>query len=954
MLLTINGASQNTAKHHSLFLLYWAFMYSQSLFRPLCFLLSDLCPPLVMIGLLVPFCLHSADSLVVSIPEGIDRIGYEEVQKKQRVLFDRDGTYDIAQLLSDTEVPWQVYTPKIHRGAEYYGWTKTAFRNDGSKPRHDYLFFSALAQIASVYLVRETGMEAEVRGRELQSIPGLKGAMALYLAPQESVTIYYRGRFSNFNESNTMYSTHLVKDSYIMQRRTNDFGRVYLYLGVLLCLLVFSGLLLLFFRQYVLIFFGTMLIGFAGYFYFSFAMTGILPSLSSYEIPTKVNLSVPIIYLGISGFIVNYLDVRKRFPQLYPWYLLTSACVVMISLAFAIPAFRTNTFVKYVNIAALFWAFFTIAFVVIAARKGGRSVLILLISFGVLFVAAAVFIVGIVLNLAVDLRYFFMWSTLALSIMILYGIYDKLTAGIRENQRLTDQQRFRTRFFANITHEFRTPLTLILGPIKQLLEKSKDSSERELLAIADRNARRQLHLVNQILDLSRTEASRSILEAMPVDLVLLLRRLTTTYDSLATQREISLAFTTESSELVVYAEAAKLETILYNLLTNAFKFTPRGGAITVLLEASEDTAFITVRDTGNGIPSNALPFVFNRFYTDTTNAEAPVDSSGIGLALSRELVLLHGGTIEVSSEPKVRTDFRIGLPYQQGLEAVSLVNNNEEIDPLLMGDFEDLEEEVPPGKASPEKAPLVLIVEDNADMRTYLSRGLEGTYRVCTAPNGREGVELARRLTPDLVVSDIMMPEMNGFELCLDLKTEITTSHIPVILLTARSASRDRLHGLDTGADDYLVKPFEVKELLARTRNLIRSREQLRELFASSIVLKPSEVTATPVDRQFLTAAIQAVEDHIDDESFDIDQLAQQLAMSRTSLNRKFRALINQSSNHFIRGVRLERAADLLLKTDDTVAIIADKTGFGSATYFIKSFREKFGTTPGGYRKEEE
>ena len=249
---------------------------------------------------------------------------------------------------------------------------------------------------------------------------------------------------------------------------------------------------------------------------------------------------------------------------------------------------------------------------------------------------------------------------------------------------------------------------------------------------------------------------------------------------------------------------------------------------------------------------------------------------------------------------------------------------------------------------------MIVVVEDNPDLQRYLTTSLSPHYRVQVAANGREGLTLIEQVMPHLVISDVMMPEMDGFEMCGLLKSRLAISHIPVILLTARSTSEDRVAGLNTGADDYLTKPFLQKELLARTRNLIESRKLLRERFAASITLKPEEVTTTSVDQEFLQAAMKAVEKNIDKEDFKVDALARELAMSRTSLNRKFRALLDQSTNQFIQNVRLERAADLLQKQDLTVSEIAMETGFSSTGYFIRCFRDKFGETPGGFRKGKE
>lgn len=909
-----------------------------------------------MVVLCLPTALKSADSLVVNISEGVDRLAPNEIMGSHYILFDPEGQYAFEQVQQLRITSWDTYEPRYLEGEEFYLWTKTHYRNTGNRPRYDYLVFSDFSESAWAYVVRDGKTEPVLAGSDIRALPGLNASIPLFLAPGETVTVYYRANFSGKRWSWVLYKTTLVNADKAVYRRAGDFGSVYLYLGILFALLIFSVLLYYAFRGRSVLYFALFLAGFGGYFYDLYNITGLLSAYGSLLGNSKMSPFVPLILIGLGGFIYHYLELSIRYPKTAVFYLVTIVLSAGFSLGNILLRSTEDYMMQTGNLFILLLAILTIVLTALAARKGGRPELILLLSFGIVFLVCVVYVLDISFGLLnFNLREGFMWSSLAVAAVIFYGIYDKLTAGIRENQRLNDQHQFRTRFFANITHEFRTPLTLILGPIKQLLQRSDDPADRKLLAIADRNAQRQLHLVNQILDLSRTEASRAILEAAPTDLVPLLRRITHTYDSLARQREIRLDFVSELSSLIVYAEAAKLETVLYNLLSNAFKFTPTDGSIIVSLSAARETAEISVRDTGHGIPAAKLPFVFNRFYTDDTNVEEPIDATGIGLALSRELVLLHGGTIDVISVPGVQTEFRVGLPYTPGLREPEGPHFTEEKIEFVDADLIPTPVTAEQGETlGPHKAPLILVVEDNADMRTYISMGLEGEYRVRTAPNGRAGLELAHQLMPDLIISDVMMPEMNGFELCLDLKTDIATSHIPVILLTARSASRDRLHGLDTGADDYLLKPFETKELLARARNLIKSRKALRERFSNSIALKPTEVTATPVDQQFLTAALRVIEDNIGNEAFGIDQLALEMTMSRTSLNRKFRALIDQSSNQFIRGIRLERAADLLLKTDDTVAIIAGETGFGSATYFIKSFREKFGMTPGAFRKKKE
>ncbi len=529
-------------------------------------------------------------------------------------------------------------------------------------------------------------------------------------------------------------------------------------------------------------------------------------------------------------------------------------------------------------------------------------------------------------------------------------------------ERIEEVDRLKSRFFANISHEFRTPLTLIQGPIEGLLERASDSRSVQQLSMMRRNANVLLQLINQLLDLSKLEAGVMKLRAYRIDIVPLVKGIAYSFESSAGIRGITLRVESGEGEIEAYVDREKVERIVGNLLSNAFKFTPEGGSVicTVLRIGSHATE-IRVTDTGVGIPAEELPRVFDRFYQVDSSQTRHYEGSGIGLALVKELVELHHGTVDVKSELGKGTEFTVRLPL--GRDHLK----DEEIipDPRMVSDREaDLESTpgFPPRTvlspkanrqsrpASP-SAPVVLIVEDNADVRFYIKDNLPGTYHILEAQDGMEGVQVAQQSIPDLIISDVMMPKMDGFALCKRLKSDERTSHIPIILLTARAAIENKIEGLETGADDYLIKPFEPKELVTRVKNLNESRRKLRERFSVGVVLKPGEIAASSVDDAFLVKVMAAVEKEIGNENFTVEDLGHEVGMSRSQLHRKLVALTNQAPNQFIRWIRLQRAMDLLKKKAGTVSEVAYGVGFGDPSYFSKLFHRQFGLRPSDVRK---
>ncbi len=553
----------------------------------------------------------------------------------------------------------------------------------------------------------------------------------------------------------------------------------------------------------------------------------------------------------------------------------------------------------------------------------------------------------------------------------LESIVAERTHTIREQaDKLEEMDRVKSRFFANISHEFRTPLTMILGPLEDWLEHAQDSSRRSDLERMQRNARRLLHLINQLLDLSRLEAGKLKLKVSPGDLPAFLKGVVMSFASLAEQKQIELKFEenlagTNISEY--YFDPEKLETIIVNLLSNAFKFTPKKGKISVefgiphsefQIPHSRTLPWlrITVKDTGRGIPSADLPFIFDRFYQtrDERGATRESPSSGIGLALTRELVELHHGTISVESIVGKGSRFSVNIPvsasvYRPG-EIVEAPGEKQPLSaPIIATPASNVD--APLTNQAKKDLPIILLVEDHGDVRRYIREHLQEKFRIVEAADGESGFQQALTDMPDLIISDVMMPGMDGYQLCAKLKQDVHTSHIPVILLTAKAGEESKLSGLESGADDYLTKPFNSRELKARVKNLIAQRRKLREIYRREGLLQPSPLEMPSTEQAFIERLMKTVEAEIESESFGPEALSAALNMSQRHLQRKIRALTGQRPADFIRTIRLRRAKQLLAQHAGNVSEIAYQVGFNNLSYFARCFKEEFGQTPSAFLK---
>ena len=522
---------------------------------------------------------------------------------------------------------------------------------------------------------------------------------------------------------------------------------------------------------------------------------------------------------------------------------------------------------------------------------------------------------------------------------------ERLTA-----EKLQEVDALKSDFFANLSHEFRTPLALIKATVDKLQSAPINARESDYQLI-ERQAGQLLDMINQLLDLSKLEAGKLALNRQPVELSGLLKDLAGSFVALFESRQLTFRYTLPLQPVLVNSDRENLARILSNLLANAAKFTPAGGQVqfSALLENIKSDMLdlrVIVQDTGIGISAHQLPHIFDRFFQADSSVTRSYQGTGIGLAMVKELVELHQGVINVESAPGSGTTFTIRLPMpvvdQQHQptpqETYDVPTNGEEAVAL-----ENIQ-------ITGKKAQL-LIIEDNADLRNFLLDSFTTEYKTLGSGNGREGLELALTHLPDLIISDIMMPGMDGLELCRRLKTDERTSHIPVILLTAKTGTGSKLEGLKTGADDYLTKPFERPELLMRVKNLLASRKLLRERFGRQLLLQPAEVTVTSTDEKFLQKVFALLEENLSNADFDVTAFSQEIGMSHTHLHRKLTALLGQSANELIRTFRLKRAASLLSQQHGNVSEIAFMVGFTNPNYFSKCFRDQFGQTPTEYAR---
>lgn len=556
------------------------------------------------------------------------------------------------------------------------------------------------------------------------------------------------------------------------------------------------------------------------------------------------------------------------------------------------------------------------------------------------------------------------------------GIKRKFELEELEIQKLHEMDTLKTQFFSNVSHEFRTPLTLIAGPLEQLLRASKNEMQKIQLRLIQRNTNRLLRLINQLMDFGKIEEANLELALTKNDIVFFMKDIIGAFKQEAKERNIDYSFIPSHPLFELWFDTDKLDIILYNLLSNAFKYTPDNGAITVSLTMDSESVDhtprnleiplrekrqyrITVKDSGIGISQEFQSKIFDRFY-QAKNA-LTTRGTGIGLSLTRELVKLHQGSIFVQSEPGKGSEFSVVLPLwieEKELPQLSTLRKETEMraeqneEGTKKDKNSDVAEPLRDQSDSSSELPCILIIEDNADMRLFIKNEFRDTYRFSEAHNGTVGIEKAIKEIPDVIICDIMMPGISGYEVCRILKQDERTSHIPVIMLTARSSEQYTIEGLESGADDYIAKPFNSAILRARIKNLINSRTLLRKKFIREPFALIKDISPSKVDERLFKRAYEIVEKNLSNPDFGIPDFSHELGMSRAQLYRKIFAISGQSVKEFIRIIRLKKAAELLLLREKNISEIAFTVGFNSLSYFTTSFTEYFGLNPTKYMEK--
>ncbi|MDD3322377.1 MAG: substrate-binding domain-containing protein [Paludibacter sp.] len=509
-------------------------------------------------------------------------------------------------------------------------------------------------------------------------------------------------------------------------------------------------------------------------------------------------------------------------------------------------------------------------------------------------------------------------------------------------------------FFTNISHEFRTPLTLLVGPLENIITNENLSEEgQRLTKLMRRNVQVLLKLIEQIIEFRRFENGKMQMYFTLSDLKSFIKEICDSFFELSKKKRIHFSFHSTKDDFTVWFDSDKMEKICYNIISNAFKFTPENGHIKVDLSNqkinNEMYAKIIITDTGIGISEKYIGQVFDRFY----KVDKSSSGSGIGLELTKVLVELHNGTIEVESTEGKGTTFTISIPYKQKDISIneqfpklkSEIVRNEEIQILEDEDFEHENEE----KRMSADKPLVLIVEDNNDVRYYLKSLLKDDFEIMTAENGQKGLLKAMRFVPELIISDVLMDVMDGFELCKQIKENLSTSHIPVILLTAYALDEQRAMGFESGADAYIPKPFNEQLLMIRVRKLVENRERVKEYFQKNLTFGERKENVAEIDKSFITKFRNLIEEKLIDSDLNVDEIGKNLGLSRVQLYRKIKSLTNYAPNELVRIIRLKAAEQMIINSEKTISEIAYDTGFSSPSYFTKCFKEYFNESPTEY-----
>jgi DNA-binding response OmpR family regulator len=522
-------------------------------------------------------------------------------------------------------------------------------------------------------------------------------------------------------------------------------------------------------------------------------------------------------------------------------------------------------------------------------------------------------------------------------------------------QKLHELDSFKLNLFTNISHEIKTPLTLIISPLTKILKYDFAQPEiKEHLLVMEKNARLLMKLITQLLDYRKFQDGKLKIELKRGDMVRFCKNIFMSFEELMKEKDIVYKFGSVQNKIMSSFDPEKLRNILDNLMSNAVRYNKQGGSITFFIsmvieqdkdfEASESRYIkIAIRDTGVGISEKELPKIFKRYYSKSTHQER--HGTGIGLAFARELIELHHGRIYVESKEGVGSTFTVLLPYIEDIVEVADEAEDQEIDTkdyIQTSEF----------KIAQKNKKILLVVEDNEDVQKFIKSHFKNDYIVLDAMNGKDGLDLALKTIPDIIISDIMMPGMDGNELCGRIKKDERTSHIPVIMLTALASKDNEKEGLLKGADDYITKPFDIDMLQTKIENLLMMRKSLKEKYMKMMLLQPSHVSFKTLDEKFLEKAIKIIEKNIDNPNLNIDKFVNEIGVSRMQLYRKIDALTNMTVKEFVNDIRLKRAEQILTEKKINISEVAYSVGFNDLSYFGKCFKRKYGMSPSEYNQK--
>ncbi|NNF34459.1 MAG: response regulator [Saprospiraceae bacterium] len=664
----------------------------------------------------------------------------------------------------------------------------------------------------------------------------------------------------------------------------------------------------------------------------------------------------------LSKFLLILLPVSSIIASLYDFSIpfgVLNAILIGYFIYLIISNWKQATRVQWAVVIAMFLFLASISLYIVLAKISIK----LFLLYGNLWLSFALFIPLFSLLIYVSLRF---RETMQERINIQMEKTQQLeainaaSAKIAEMERIRDLDEIKSKFFANISHEFRTPLSLILGPLRRAEKRrngvgNKYTLDETSYHLLNRNANRLQNLVDQLLDLSRLESGQVYLSLEQGNMIQFLRSIVFSFESMAERSGINYITNFPPEIEGVFYDKDKIEKIISNLITNAIKYTPSNGSVTICIQEKEGAILFEVTDTGKGIKNKDIKRIFERFYRVEGSEEK---GSGIGLALTKELVELHNGQINVSSTIGEGTTFKVRLPFTlRGLpDNVHVLNHNgvsenheKKSTPFIKEDAQLVREDSDNNQSINEK-PLALIIEDNEDLRSYISSIVDKKYKTLLAKDGEHGERMAFEHIPDIIISDVMMPRKDGFALCNSLKNNDKTSHIPIIMLTAKAGYDNKMEGLTQGADAYLTKPFKEEELIIRMTNLVEARKKIWEQFKSLDLSLINDASLQSIDDKFLQEVINVIKNNMDNEYFSVEDIGREVGFSRSQLHRKLKAIINKSANQLIIEIRMNEAKRMLEHKTGTVSEIAFSVGYSNLPYFTKSFKKQFGVLPSKVR----